>query len=417
MKATNVYLIPGQGGYTPGIFEGNESASVVEVLEAIDKVAAEFGREGISSLLTEAHAPTADQLMRTDSFRLQLAVFATGVAGYKLAGLRSEPTVLVGHSMGEIAALSVAGAFSIEDGARLVCHRAEALLAHCPDEGGMMALGLPAVRTAHLIALMGEPRLALAVVNAPRQTVVSGPLPSLTLVARVAEALGVHTTALTAPFPFHGPMLAIAAQGFASSIGHLQQRPLRQAVYSPTLQRLASDDIDLKNLLVKQLTTSVDFMAAIRELHADGSEVFVECGQAGLAKLVQRCVPNVIVDTAMAAGERAMKPATAEVAKLVDTPSPPPAVAHPVASVDEVLKDLRTLYSSTLGYPIEVVSPDVDLEADLGIDSLKHTEMLTKVIDTFKLEPTLVNGRLSEQATLAGIAEVVVAVLTERSVR
>ena len=226
MAVETVFLLPGQGGYTPGILAGDVSPDVKEVLDTADRVAAEFGRDGISGLLTRTDAPSAAELVRTDSFALQLAVFAAAVAGYRIAERQhGTPDVVVGHSMGEIAALTVAGAFDPADGARLVCHRSEALLAHCPSPGGMVALELPAARAAHLVGAVGDRGLAVAVSNAPRQTVVSGPDESVGTVARLAGAMGVQATRLNAPFPFHSPMLSLAARAFGEAVSGWRSGP------------------------------------------------------------------------------------------------------------------------------------------------------------------------------------------------
>ncbi|MFD3542273.1 acyltransferase domain-containing protein [Streptomyces sp. NPDC058662] len=405
-----VFLLPGQGAYTPGILAAEaDSPAVAEVLRTVDRVAGEFGRGGVRGLLTDPGSPSAAELVRTDSFALQLAVFAAAVACARLAEERQTPDVLVGHSMGEIAALTLAGAFDTADGARLVCHRSEALLAHCPQGGAMAALELPAGSAAHLVGAAAVPGLAVAVSNAPRQTVVSGPEEAVGTVMRLTEALGARATRLNAPFPFHSPLLGAAAQAFGEAIAGLAQRPLRRTVYSPVAEGYLSDATDLKALLVRQLTAPVRFLAAVRELHAAGASRFVECGRAGLSGLVLRSVPDVAAEPTVRAARRAgAAPAPAVV------PAPVPA-AVPVVDAAGVLEELRQLYATTLGYPAEAITGDADLEADLGIDSLKRAEMLGKVAAHFGLRDSAADGRFIVQPTLAELAELVATALGEQS--
>ncbi|MFE4306030.1 acyltransferase domain-containing protein [Streptomyces sp. NPDC056664] len=412
MAVETVFLLPGQGGYTPGLFAGDDSPEVAEVLDTADRIAAEFGRGGVSHLLRQPDAPPAADLVRADSFALQLAVFAAAVGSFRIAERQDTPDVVVGHSMGEIAALTVTGAFTPADGARLVCHRSEALLAHCPSDGGMVALELPAARAAHLVGAVADRGLAVAVSNAPRQTVVSGPDEAVEVVARLAGALGVQATRLNAPFPFHSPMLAIAAHAFGEAITGIRQHPLRAAVYSPVAGGYVQDDSDLKALLVRQLTTSVGFMAAVRELHADGARRFVECGRAGLSGLVRRSVPEV--DTTSTVRTSRSTVTAAPVGTLTDSaPAGPAPVVESAPAADPaplVLDELRELYASALGYPVEVITGDADLEADLGIDSLKRAEMLGKVSARFGLGESAVDGRFVAQPTLADLADLITAV-------
>ncbi|MFD0370487.1 acyltransferase domain-containing protein [Streptomyces sp. NPDC127114] len=409
MMVDTVFLLPGQGGYTPGLFAGDDSPEVREVLDTADRIAAEFGRGGVSHLLTHTDGPSAADLVRSDSFALQLAVFTAAVGSFRIARRRHTPDVVVGHSMGEIAALTVAGAFSTADGARLVCHRSEALLAHCPSEGGMVALDLPTGRAAHLVGAVADRRLAVAVSNAPRQTVVAGPDEAVAVVARLAAALGAQATRLNAPFPFHSPMLAVAAEAFGEAITGIRQHPLRAAVYSPVAGGYLQDDTDLKALLVRQLTTPVRFMAAVRELHADGAQRFVECGRAGLSGLVRRSVPEVDTTRTAEARGAGATPAPETGATPVPAPAatPTPVGTGPVASGVSVLDELRELYASVLGYPVEVITGDADLEADLGIDSLKRAEMLGKVSAHFGLGESAVDGRFVAQPTLADLAALI----------
>ncbi|WP_441249247.1 acyltransferase domain-containing protein [Kitasatospora sp. McL0602] len=409
MVAETVHLLPGQGGYRPGIFAGDSSPEVAEVLRIADQVAGEFGHGGVAAHLTSPDGPSAAELVRSDSFALQLAVFAAGVGSFRIATREQAAQLVVGHSMGEIAALTVAGAFELADGARLVCHRSRALSTHFPLPGGMVALELTASRTAHLVGAVDAPGLAVAVSNAPQQTVVSGTDEAVAKVARLAEALGVQATRLNAPFPFHSPLLALAAEAFTAEIGAIRQRPLRLAVYSPVAEAYLTDSADLKALLARQLTSPVRFLAAVRELHADGARHFVECGKAGLAGLVRRSVPDVTVSgtvgapAAAAAIASAATPAVAPVTVAVAAP----AAATPAADSGSVLEELRELYATTLGYPVEAITGDADLEADLGIDSLKRAEMLGKVTAHFGLLDHADDVRFIAQPTLTELAELI----------
>jgi [acyl-carrier-protein] S-malonyltransferase len=412
MAVRTVFLLPGQGGYQPGCLAGQTAPGIAEVLRAADSAAAEFGRAAVSPLLTDRAAATAEELHVADPFALQLAVFAAALAGCTTAAERYAPDVLVGHSLGEIAALTAAGAFTPADGARLVCLRSLALLEQVPEAGGMIALDLPAGRAAHLVGLAAAPGLVVAVRNAPRQTVLSGSDEGLKTVLLLAEALGVRAVRLNAPYSFHSPRLAPAAGPFREAAAGIRPHPLRIAVHSPIAGRLLTDEDDLVSLLARQLTTPVGFLEAVRDLHAQGAEVFVECGRGGLSGLVRHTVPEV--ETVFATGTRADDAATP-----VPAPEPtaaPIATAAPAAQAEQrqvpdaarVLEELRDLYASTLGYPPEAIQADADLEADLGIDSLKRAEMMGKVTAHFGLAEGVNVGRFLVQPTLGDLVDLVV---------
>lgn len=457
MSIDIVYLIPGQGAYAPGalaVFAGDVDCA--EVLRAVDGVAAELGRPAVSGLLFSTSGPSAAELAERDPFALQLAIFAIGVAGaMRTVGQGGAPGVLMGHSMGEIAALTVAGAFSLRDGARVAAQRALALEAEGPRRGGMLSVQLSASRAAHLVGLVDDPGAAVAVRNAPGLTVIAGSEETLAQVARIAEAMGVRATRLPAPYPFHSASLAMAAQRFGQAISGVAQRPLRGRVYSPVAGAFVHDLVDVKLLLARQLTAPVDFVGAVRALHEEGARRFVDVSAAGLALLVKRTVPGVTAGTAAevfgAAGTApspttaptlsaavtapthvpvtsstpvvvAATPVVATAPVVMVTPPAPPTAAAPalvedsalIDSLSAVLEQLRELYAETLGYPPEAMTPEADLEADLGIDSLKRAEMLAKVTSHFRLED-LEDGQLASHQTLAELASLVAAAVRPAS--
>lgn len=399
------FLLAGQGAYRPGMFaEYSVDGAVDNVVAVVDAVAAEFGRSGVRTLLLNPNAPTAADLARTDPFALQLAVFTTVVIEYQRIAQTRTQGVLVGHSLGELAALTVAGGFDLADGARLVCHRSEALARTDHEPGGMLAMELSASRAAHVVGAVDDRRLSVAVVNAPARTVIAGPDVALDLVRRVATALDVRTVRLPAPFAFHSPGLALAALEFAEAAAVIRQRPLRVPVYSPLLADYVADTVDFVALLVRHLTTPVNFLAAIRRLHVDGLRAVVECGRSGLATLVLSSVPNVVTDADLDMGIDIVSTVSLD-------PVPPSKTIHGMAvgpgSVADMVVQLQELYASTLGYPVEAMDPDADLEADLGIDSLKRAEMVGKVGAKFGLSESVNHGRFLAHTTLAELAKLI----------
>jgi [acyl-carrier-protein] S-malonyltransferase len=419
MRSERALLFGGQGAYAPGALmklEGAAAGEVREVLRVVDGVAGEFGRAGVSELLRSAGGPGAAELAERDPFALQLAIFAIGVAGQRLAS-SSGDAVFVGHSMGEIAALTAAGAFELADGARLVCHRAEALAAACRRRGGMLSVQLSAARAAHLVELVDDPEAAVAVRNAPGLTVLAGPEEALASFVRIADAMHVRSSRLPAPYAFHSPMMALAAERFAAAIGPIRQRPLRARVYSPVAQRFVHDGMDLKLLLAGQLTAQVDFLGALRALHEAGVHHFFEAIPSGLSALVKRSVPGAGPAVEVGGEELARGTMELPVVAMPEERAAAPGMPEAAASaphaphaptLSEVLEQLRGLYADTLGYPPEAITPDADLEADLGIDSLKRAEMLAKVTVHFRLRDAD-DGRYASHQTLAELAGLVVA--------
>jgi acyl transferase domain-containing protein/acyl carrier protein len=127
------------------------------------------------------------------------AVMVSLAALWQAAGVA--PQAVIGHSQGEIAAAVVAGALSLDDGARVVALRAKALTA-LAGSGGMLSLACDADRAAELIAGVGG--VSVAAVNGPRATVVSGDPSALDQIAEAAESVGVRARRVPVDYASHG---------------------------------------------------------------------------------------------------------------------------------------------------------------------------------------------------------------------
>jgi acyl carrier protein len=165
------------------------------------------------------------------------------------------------------------------------------------------------------------------------------------------------------------------------------------------------------------------FLAAVRELHVAGVRRFVEPTPAGLAALVRSSVPDVQAGPATELYNGHGAPALhaepwtspGSTAPAITVAGPAPGAALPVAppparrlDVQAVVAQLRTLYAVSLGYPEEAITANADLEADLGIDSLKRAEMLSKVVAHFALDGAVNNGAFANHQTLLDLAQLVV---------
>ncbi|WP_416971683.1 acyltransferase domain-containing protein [Streptomyces sp. 4F14] len=486
-----VVLFPGQGAYVPGALSAlAESGPVVrEVLSEVDRAAARLGRGPVSGLLLDTGAPSLGELVAGAPQDLHLAIFASEIALFRLLterlGLR--PGVLLGHSFGELVALVAAGAHDLERGVALVAARDAAFAARPPQAGGMVALEVSAGRAGHLLAALAEGEVCVAADNGPRQCVVSGPKEALGRVRKAAEAVGIAATELRVPYPFHSHGLAGVAHDFAVRAGELTPRPLRRRLYSAILGRYVADDAHAA-LAAAHLVRPTRFADAVRVLHAEGAEVFVECGPKGvLSDLVTGIVPGVRVvaplrrrvgmaefaaavsgvgGEATALGDTARRdagargtgleeagsgeagslreagpgeegpsgesrssgkvassrlravlpapdlrpdpaphpgPAPQPAPDLHSDPTPQPAPASPPAHT-ELVAVLRDLYAQALGYPPDVLTSDADLEADLGIDSIKQVELFSQALERYgrRLPPD--GSRLTSYTTLDDLA-------------
>ncbi|WP_285680262.1 acyltransferase domain-containing protein, partial [Kitasatospora phosalacinea] len=292
------FVFPGQGAYLPGGLArlAEDEPLVSDTLHTLDAAAARLGRSAPSRLLLDERAPSLEELVRDSPADLHLALFAAETALFRLLTERHQlyPDVLLGHSFGELVALTAAGAYRPEDGLALVAARDEAFAARPPEPGGMLALELSAARTESLLHGLGEWEVGVAADNSPRQCVVSGPAAALERLRGKAEAVGVRATALQVPYAFHHRLLAAVAEEFTHRAAALRAGPTRHLLHSAILGRRVADGDAVAELVAAHLVRPTRFTEAVRLLHAEGVELFVECGpRAVLSGLVTATVPGV----------------------------------------------------------------------------------------------------------------------------
>jgi len=219
---------------------------------------------------------------------LYLVDWAWGTAALE-AGLR--PTFVAGHSLGEFAALAVAGVVSVEAGLELVTTRARLMAeAARAAHGGMLAvLGSDGPTIAAFIE--GTPGVWVANDNAPGQVVLSGTFEGLeAATAGLLEAGVRKIVPLKVAGPFHSPLMTGAAKAFGTLLAGATFADATIPVIQNTQPKPATDAATIRQRLLGQITSPVRWTETMQALLAEGVEVAVECGPgsvlSGLARRV-----------------------------------------------------------------------------------------------------------------------------------
>lgn len=296
-----VFLFSGQGGGHPGM--GAEPAArfpvVAEVLVACARVyEEETGNGDFLDRVVHGHGPAA----WTTDFA-QPALFALQIAQARLwEQLGVTPSLVAGHSVGEYAALCVAGALSMGDGMRLLCRRGR-LMQEQSAAGAMLAVFVPGSRVRELQAAVEG--LELAVVNGPAHHVVAGP-PEAVEAARALLAAGAEPyEPLAVDRAFHTALLDPVLDELRTAIGKTGLLPLRTPFVSGldgAVRRPGwRPDADY---LIRQTRRTADFHAVLRAIGSTGSAqptgptgpagaVLLELGpSAALTGMARRVLPG-----------------------------------------------------------------------------------------------------------------------------
>lgn len=436
----SVGLFPGQGGYRKGVLHEHWSRgekTVRDVFASTDSAAERILGKSVSARIFADDPPSLEEFFAQDPDVLQVAIFGISVSLHRLLdGKGVSPSVLMGHSLGEIAALVCGGAFSLRDGAELVCHRSAAVAQTYENglpTGGMTALSCKVETAGEILHLVETADAVLAVDNGPDQVVVSAPLSVLETIEAVASALKITSVRLLAPAAFHNAVVSRVGAELLHRIRGISQRPINTPVYSPILGRFYRNTDNLPELLALHLVTPVRYGPALQHLHTAGARIFVEVGAGStLTALVSKTFPetNTLTldrdlsgaalflrepDEMLAHGHEIM---TSDARSR----SPEPALESPFDALcpaappsrDEVLAGVRTLYAQSLEYPEEVLTENAELEADLGIDSMKRTELLVRLMQRFDLDTSSDAIAFPSNGTVGTVADLVHGLLAER---
>ncbi|MFF2195169.1 SDR family NAD(P)-dependent oxidoreductase [Streptomyces sp. NPDC058157] len=266
-----VFVFPGQGSQWTGMAVGLLDASPVFAarIAECEEALADYVDWSLTEVLR-----SEDPLDRVDV--VQPVLFAVMVAlaeVWKSYGV--EPAAVIGHSQGEIAAACVAGALSLEDAAKVVALRSQAIEV-LSGLGGMVSVPLSAEDAQKRIAPYAG-RLAVAVVNGPSSTVVSGDTGAcLELVAEL-EADGVRARRVAVDYASHCSHVEKVEGELAELLGGLRPRRAAVPMYSTlTGELLEGTELD-GGYWYRNLRETVLFEQAVNRALADGHRLFAEC--------------------------------------------------------------------------------------------------------------------------------------------
>ncbi len=279
-------VFAGQGTQAPGMGKALSAASpaAAEVFEKVDML-----RPGTKALCFEGPAEELDRTKNTQP--CLWAVEMAAVAALAEAGLKKEDTLAAGFSLGEIAALTYAGAADFETGFQLVCHRAELMEAAAVKEDATMAAVLKLDATAVEKLCEGFAHVWPVNYNCPGQIAVAGLRSELEPFSNAVKEAGGRARILRVAGGFHSPLMEEASAGFAEVLKDVALRKPEIPLYS-NFTGLPYEG-EMKELLCKQICSPVRWQAIVEHMTAQGVDTFVEVGPGKtLSGLIGRTAPE-----------------------------------------------------------------------------------------------------------------------------
>jgi len=284
------FVFAGQGSQYPGmgkeIYDNSEAGR--KVFETADCV-----RSGISDMCFNGSKEDLSVTINT-----QPALFAVDLACAKALEEKGiSPDAVAGFSLGEIPALTFAGAFSIEDGFKLVVKRAELMHAASINNPGAMAAVLKLENSA--VEELCEKTGGVYPVNynCGGQLVCAGTKESIDKLVEEVSVLKGRAMPLAVSGAFHCPHMDSAAEGMSEYLENKEMSDLTVPVYA----NVTALPYTGKELISKQINNSVKWQQTVENMINDGFDTFIEVGAgktlAGLIKKISREVKIYNVQT------------------------------------------------------------------------------------------------------------------------
>ncbi|GFJ80797.1 hypothetical protein Phou_049770 [Phytohabitans houttuyneae] len=264
-----VLVFPGQGSQWAGMGVDllDSSPAFAERIAACERALSPYVGWSLTGVLRDG-----EPITRVDVVQPVLwAVMVSLAELWRAYGV--EPAAVVGHSQGEIAAACVAGVLSLEDGAKVVALRSQALRA-LSGTGAMASLAISEEDAAAW--LTGHPDVHIAAVNGPNATVVSGPPEQVQTLVADCELAGHRARLIDVDYASHHPQVDAVADTLRRHLGELAHGEGTAAFYSTvTGDQLATGGLDAGYWLTN-LRQPVRFLDTVDALVRDGHRIFIE---------------------------------------------------------------------------------------------------------------------------------------------
>lgn len=286
------FVFPGQGSQAVGM--GRALAEAFPAARAVFEEADSILGFPFSQLLWDGPKEALDDTLNT-----QPALFIHSLAAWKAINPPPAPLFVAGHSLGQLSALTAAGALSFADGLRLVRKRGELMkLAGERNPGGMAAilgLDIPTLEQVCAAASTSDETVQVANDNCPGQVVISGHKAALERAIAGAKAAGAkRALPLAVSIAAHSPLMASIQSEWDAAVNEAPFSDARIPVVGNVSAGPLVSAEALRADVRAQMQNRVRWTESVRWMHAQGVEIFIEAGTGVvLGGLVKRIVEGV----------------------------------------------------------------------------------------------------------------------------
>jgi acyl transferase domain-containing protein/NAD(P)-dependent dehydrogenase (short-subunit alcohol dehydrogenase family)/acyl carrier protein/phosphopantetheinyl transferase len=417
---------------------------VQQTFDEADRILTPTLGKGITEFIRlaagEDKAAKSDLLRQTEYS--QPATLTLDVAILRLlASYGVSSDMVAGHSLGEYGAAVAAGVMTFEQALLAVSARGREMANIRLDDPGKMAGIAASTQVVEEILAEVDGYVIAANKNCPSQTVIAGASDAVDEASERFKARGITVYPLPVSHAFHSAIVQPASEPLRGVLDRLGLQAPRKPIttnvtgdYYPTGDGAVPAIIDL---LAQQISAPVEWVAQMERMYADGARVFVECGpkralsgftvailkrrphralytnhpkRGGVASFRDALAGLLAVGLPIAAKPRpldqvdlfappqARRATTAALAAWSELQSPS------TEAIPAIADGIRRIVARATGYEPEELDLDFELEADLGIDTVKQAELFGVVRDTYGI-PADPSFRFSDHRTLRSLVD------------
>ena len=263
-----------------------------QALEQCNEILQTYLEKSILDVIYPENNQELDNSIIDQTAYTQPALFAIEYALYKLwESWGIKPDVVMGHSVGEYVAATVAGVFSLEDGLKLIAHRGRLMQQLLPG-GEMLAVMASYEQVNQLIAPYSE-QVAIAAINGPQSVVISGEAEAVAKVKEILDSQEIKTKQLQVSHAFHSHLMEPMLAEFRLIASEITYNQPSIPLISNITEIRADNSISTVTYWVNHVRQPVKFAQSMETLHQEAYQVFLEIGPKPiLLGMGRQCLPE-----------------------------------------------------------------------------------------------------------------------------
>ena len=287
IKPKVCFMFPGQGSQYVDMMKdlASKYKVVQDTFDEADRLLTDIIGQTLTETLWSKPGESKEQIAEREAAikrteMTQPAVLTADIAMMRLlSSFGIKPDVVMGHSLGEYAAAVAAGIFDFENGLKAVCTRGKVMSEiKVEDNGKMASIAAPVERVEPELARISG-YVAVANKNCPTQTVIAGASKSVDDAIKMFTDMGIQAVQIPVSHAFHSAIVRPAMPQYRAFLDTLKfNAPTMPITTNVTAEFYPSDTEKIKDLMVTQISHSVEWIKQLKTTYDSGVRLFVECG-------------------------------------------------------------------------------------------------------------------------------------------